>query len=82
MSTKLYHGNLNILQKFKLFLQILSGFKDPEMQLNALKYLWYLLPDSNRDTLQCLLCFLSKVAKFAEDTTNENDQIVSHRCVE
>ena len=47
------------------------------MQLNALKYLWYLLPDSNRDTLQCLLRFLSKVAEFAEDTTDENDQIVS-----
>ena len=47
------------------------------MQLNALKYLWYLLPDSNRDTLQYLLRFLSKVAEFAEDTTGENDQIVS-----
>ena len=54
------------------------GFKDTETQLNALKYLWYLLPDSNRDTLQYLLCFLNKVAKYAEDTTDENDQIVSH----
>lgn len=49
-----------------------------ETQLNALKYLWYLLPDSNRDTLQYVLCFLNKVAKCAEDTSDENNQIVSY----
>ncbi|XP_046852875.1 rho GTPase-activating protein 6-like isoform X2 [Xenia sp. Carnegie-2017] len=51
-------------------------FKDTKTQLEGLKYLWYLLPDSNRDTLHCLLCFLRKVASYAEDTKDENDQII------
>lgn len=45
-------------------------------QASAIQLLIFLLPPCNSDTLQCLLCLLSTVAKHAEDKLDNNGQEV------
>ena len=53
---------------------------DPTVKTTALKYLIYLLPVPNRDTLKALLDCLFNVAASAEDTFDDDGNVVSNCC--
>ena len=47
------------------------------MRTRAVRYLLWLLPIPNRDTLHTLLQFLSSVSQFSEDKENADGTVVS-----